>query len=88
MSSRSQAENVCFSAYLDSLEPDKCAHGGRELQYLIEANILLKGYKLGGCHAPLGGDHADCLLHHHLPRPLSGVQPLEESILAYLNLVK
>ena len=36
---------MCFSAYLDSRKPDKCAHGGRELQYLIEANILLKGYK-------------------------------------------
>ena len=42
-----------FSAYLDSREPDKCAHGGREQQYLIEANFLLKGYKLGGCHARL-----------------------------------
>ena len=53
MSSRSQAENVNFSAYLDSWKSDKCAHGGRELQYLIEANFLLKGYKLGGWHARL-----------------------------------
>ena len=42
-----------FSANMDSWKTSKYAHGGRELQYLIEANILLKGYKLGGCHARL-----------------------------------
>ena len=53
MSSRSQAENVNFSAIMDSWQTSKCAHGGREPQHPTEANFLLKGYKLGGCHARL-----------------------------------
>ena len=77
-----------FSANMDSWKTSKYAHGGRERQHPTEANFLLKGYKLGGCHAPLGGDHADCLLHHHLPRPLSGESTSEESIWARLYLVK
>ena len=42
-----------FSAIMDSWQTSKCAHGGREPQYPTEANFLLKGYKLGGCHARL-----------------------------------
>ena len=42
-----------FSANMDSWKTSKYAHGGRERQHPTEAHFLLKGYKLGGCHARL-----------------------------------